>query len=140
MQDLLEDATDCTTGGQLLPHPADKKYRTLGADLQVVNRPEQEYQIIQQYVKVRPLLLSCCSLGKCQTPFKVCPEAVQVHCGDMADPRSRQALRVQHSPSDGLPRRLSGLRAALAAAPVEERSTQAALEQAASAMVLTQFT
>ena len=70
MQDLLGHATDCTTGSQLPPHPADKKYETLGADLQVVNRPEQEYQMIQQYVKVRPLLPGCCSLGRHQTPFQ----------------------------------------------------------------------
>ncbi len=57
MYDLLEHATDGTTGSRLPPHPADTKYRKLRADLQVVHRLEQEYQIIDQYVKVRGL---CC--------------------------------------------------------------------------------
>ena len=42
---------------QLLPHPADEKYGTLKADLQVVNDSQQEYQVVEQYVKVMPMLL-----------------------------------------------------------------------------------
>ena len=71
----------------------------------------------------------CCSAvaayGNVRRHTGVYPVVI-VHCGDMADSRSRQALRVQHRPSDGLPRHLLGLRAALAAAPVRRRGAQQA--------------
>ena len=71
LQDLLEQAKDeeDASAAQLLPHPADEKYGTLKADLKVVNPSEQEYQVVDQYVKVRPLLPSCCSIGTLQTPI-----------------------------------------------------------------------
>ena len=136
MQDLLEHATDCTTGSQLPPHPADKKYKTLGAHLQVVNRPEQEYQIIQQYVKVRSLLLSYCSLEKRQTPFH------GMSRGSQGPLWGHGRVKVKASPQCNTVYLMVCPRICLVCVLLcwctskEVRSTQAATEQAASAMVL----
>eukprot|EP00891_Asterochloris_glomerata_P009128 jgi/Astpho2/9128/Aster-x1563 len=64
IEDLLGHAADGTTGSQLPPHPADTKYRTLGADLQVVHRLEQEYQIIDQCMKATSSNLQLLDLWK----------------------------------------------------------------------------
>ena len=61
---------------------------------------------MEQYVKVGPLLLICCSKGTRQKAIE------GLSCGGQ-DPQQghgslevRAALRAQHSLSDGLPRRL----------------------------------
>ncbi len=50
LQDMLEHAKDeeNAAADQLVPHPADEKYGTLKADLQVVKHSEQEFQVVEQ--------------------------------------------------------------------------------------------
>ena len=69
-----------------------------------MERSEQDNQVVEQYVKVGPLLLTCCGKGMCQkaiTKFVLWCSGSTVGSLEV-----RAALRVQHSLSDGLPRRL----------------------------------
>ena len=53
-QDLLEakDETEGKVKVELQPHPADEKYASLKADLEVIRPAEEEYRIVEKYCQV----------------------------------------------------------------------------------------
>lgn len=60
-QDLLEakDEAEGALKVELQPHPADEKYASLKADLEIVQPQEEEYRIVEKYCQVR----DSCSSG-----------------------------------------------------------------------------
>lgn len=54
-QDLLEakDETEEEVQVELQPHPADEKYASLKADLEIIQPGEEEYRIVEKYCQVR---------------------------------------------------------------------------------------
>ena len=61
----------------------------------MVKRSEQEFRVVEEYVRVRHLLLSCCSMGRRQTPLQVLSCVVlRLHCVDMATSRSSGCITV----------------------------------------------
>lgn len=52
-QDLLEPKQEEEEEEQVeLPHPADEKYTTLQADLDIIHSSEEEYKIVQKFAEV----------------------------------------------------------------------------------------
>ena len=52
-QDLLESKSEEEEEQiELQPHPADEKYTTLQADLDIIQPSEQEYKIVQKFAEV----------------------------------------------------------------------------------------
>lgn len=51
-QDLLESKPEEEEEQVELPHPADEKYTTLQADLDVIQSTEEEYKIVQKFAEV----------------------------------------------------------------------------------------
>lgn len=52
-QDLLEPKPEEEEEQvELQPHPADEKYATLQADLDIIQRSEEEYKIVQKFAEV----------------------------------------------------------------------------------------
>lgn len=51
-QDLLESKPEEEEEQVELPHPADEKYTTLQADLDIIQSTEEEYKIVQKFAEV----------------------------------------------------------------------------------------
>ena len=61
-QDLLEPKDKEEEQVELQPNPADEKYATLMADLNIIPTQDENYKIVEKYCQVRHniFLLSCC--------------------------------------------------------------------------------